>query len=279
MFDFFVKIVRNIFKLLYRLLTDRILFGNKPAIKSFELSIESKPVTLTMSEYRKLLEGLSFKTFYVRQIEPELWLHMQIPDDCYVTDAQIYSLRSNMESQIRKVFKQKYDVNVELEVSVEEGSIRAKIKVTAQSIVLIIIAYGGIRQGIDYISKDITSIWHKAVPEIVQVADDVFLREDNVNNYITRIIAIQQHKGVIEKLDEAFEKYKRGIIKKEQCIEELSGTFEVIQSSDVAKTLARALVKYINLKYPDTIPWDDLKAILRKKEDEDDYEQEKYQWQ
>lgn len=232
--------------------------------------------TTTLSRDKKKLGRYSFGIYQNKQIEPELWLHLQIPNKVGITAFQMYSLDTSVQSQVSKIFKAKFNVDAELMVRIEEGSIWVKIKPKLGTLAIIITIYVGLHEMPRYLSRDINYIWHCVIPEVVQVVEDVFTKEDNSIriqrglDYV-HILEIRQHKGIIERLDETLEEFRKEEITQDQCIKEITKTFKAIYSSGGARDVAPALVKYIDAKFPDTFPWDslvpDMKAIIRKEEE------------
>ena len=198
-----------------------------------------------------------------RQIEPDLYYHTEIVGHLTPTDME--ELRDKLLYFARISFSDIYRGDIAFEVVIEDGSLKIRVMATVGAVLWFLSQYGDIRSGADYLYHDLRAGYSVLSDHI-----------ERLN--IGHPIAVQRRVGVIGRIDQTLHAYQNHRISEQECVRKLVELFAIINESPQKMEIIKALVEYIDKKYGNTFPWDDLERKLnrdvalpprRKEEDEE----------
>jgi len=121
-------------------------------------------------------------------------------------------------------------------ISLEDGSLKIRVKTMAKTVGVILISYGALRQGLDYFAKDIGAFYnHLAVVVATDVGAD---RRSGIIRHERRL-------GAIARLDEVIQKYQAGQIDRERFDSEAASILNRIRHSADGELLIPAVNRYV----------------------------------
>jgi len=163
---------------------------------------------------------------------------------------QVVDLKYLSTEVARAAFKEFFGEELDFEVTIEDGSIKLRVKITTITVVKILIIYGGLRAGVDYLSKDVSKAFEQVKNPIIE------------SEYISDPIRVERRLGVVGRVDKTLLDYQRGRITHEECREKLIRYFEIIYESPHGKEIADAMIDYNDTKHQDSTPWKDFKRDI-----------------
>jgi hypothetical protein len=171
----------------------------------------------------------------------ETYIHIKdLPGSLNKESARIY-----LNEHIYSLAEQHFKGKVYLEVTIEDGSIIARVKVGGQALMILLATYGGIRAGIDYL-----------VDDSYQFSDTIierFIEDENIPDQA--IIRVERRLGVPGKIQRFYKKldklnsHDRSHNQKKEAIdelkEELISIIELLESDKDREVFLSELPEYI----------------------------------
>lgn len=183
-----------------------------------------------------------------KRIEPELYYHA-------LTNQTINAEnRDQLAQKVRELtvnaFREIYGFDVDVEVTVKDGSIKLWIAISA--VVAFLSTYGSIRSGAETLFKDIRYVFSWVAN---QIGND---------NRIGPEISVQRRLGVIGRIDQALYEWENEQISRKECTDRLMHLFELVDQAPNRSELIQALVDYVDIRYGGQFRWDQLASGARR---------------
>jgi hypothetical protein len=197
----------------------------------------------------------------VQPVSPELYFHFEVRSK--VGRESLATLQKELERVAEIAFAKKFPgLEIELEVVLKRGSIKGWIRADKKTTLKVIgyaagaiIGYGELREGADYVWKDVN--W--ALDNVRIAVRDYFDAEPNggVTN-----IRTERRIGAIAQLDQVIERYQKRQISYEAYMAKATAILEKIAADPERNEIIAGLTQYIDARYGSEFGWNELVARL-----------------
>lgn len=126
------------------------------------------------------------------ELVAETYIHIKLP--ARNQEEFILNSKRALKKYARQSARRNFKKDVYIEISLEDGSIIAKIKVGIKGLIIFTIAYGGVRTGIDYYVKDARAFSEYVIENY----------EDEVNIQEKDVIRLERRLGLPGKIKRYF---------------------------------------------------------------------------
>lgn len=174
-------------------------------------------------------------------IGPEMHFHFSAPPDFALTAERKTVCGKNISKIAAKVFEKRFGIHIEIPVSIDERSIRIRIKPKLEILPHLLGFYGD-QNANRYLATDIRWCWEHLAPVVKKIMA--------AENQSIKAERIEQIQGAVERLDALSFACEKNGQWEDVDLAEAKSNLSIIYSSRTRDALVPAMNAYFDTKYP-----------------------------